>query len=175
MITIKSKSMKTEFVQKKKVGVAGSFINQMMGNNSSLPEVGKGATILKYSDREVAEVVEVSADYKTVKMERLSTSWDNTLPGGCGHQNWKHEPTGSFFELHWRNGAWRRKFIEIVWVDEFYKKFIDTDRNFRVTHSELWDENGMFQVVPGKSRQKVNWIKTEVLFGVKDYYYDWSF
>ena len=37
--------------QKRKVGVAGGFINQMMGNNSTTPIVGEGATILHYSDR----------------------------------------------------------------------------------------------------------------------------
>ena len=38
--------------QSRKVGVAGGFINQMMGNNSTTPKVGEGATILMYSDRE---------------------------------------------------------------------------------------------------------------------------
>ena len=48
--------------QKRKVGVAGGFINQMMGNNSTLPVVGEGATILMYSDRHAYEVIEVSDD-----------------------------------------------------------------------------------------------------------------
>jgi predicted helicase len=46
--------------QSRKVGVAGGFINQMMGNNDTLPVVGEGATILMYSDREAHEVIEVS-------------------------------------------------------------------------------------------------------------------
>ena len=32
--------------QTRKIGVAGGFINQVMGNNTSIPKVGEGATIL---------------------------------------------------------------------------------------------------------------------------------
>src|SRR5690606_29571793 len=46
-----TKNMKTSFQQKAKIGQAGSFVNQLMANNSSIPEVGKGATVLMYTDR----------------------------------------------------------------------------------------------------------------------------
>ena len=50
--------------QSAKIGIAGSFINQMMSNNSTLPEVGKEATVMHYTDRSCYEVIEVSKDYK---------------------------------------------------------------------------------------------------------------
>ena len=40
--------MKSVKKQSRKVGVAGGLINQIMGNNSTDPKVGEGATILKY-------------------------------------------------------------------------------------------------------------------------------
>jgi hypothetical protein len=76
---------KTKFQQRAKVGVAGSFHNQLMSNNATLPEVGKGATELHYTDRTCYEVIEVSEDKMTVKLERLearigcSTPQDNLL------------------------------------------------------------------------------------------------
>jgi hypothetical protein len=42
----------TTLRQKTKVGVDGSLMNQLMGNNSTLPKVGEGATIMYYSDRD---------------------------------------------------------------------------------------------------------------------------
>lgn len=60
----------TDFKQKRSVGSAGGFFNQLMGNNASLPEVGKGATILHYSDRSAYEVLEVSDDKKDVVIRR---------------------------------------------------------------------------------------------------------
>ena len=48
--------------QKRSLRSTGSFFNYLMANNSIIPVVGKGATILLYSDRKVAEVIEVSKD-----------------------------------------------------------------------------------------------------------------
>lgn len=94
--------------QKHKVGEAGSFINQMMSNNSSLPVVGKGATEMLYSDRRCYEVIEVSEDGKTVKLEVLDAVYAGKKgEAQIGHQDWKFEPTGRYFNIVWRNGAWR--------------------------------------------------------------------
>jgi len=59
ILKIKLSNMETILKQNRKIGVAGGFINQMMGNNSSIPVVGKGCTILHYSDRSAYEVIEV--------------------------------------------------------------------------------------------------------------------
>lgn len=50
-----------------------------MGNNQTIPVVGEGATSLHYSDRTCYEVIEVSEDLKTVKLEALDAEWDRTL------------------------------------------------------------------------------------------------
>ena len=46
--------------QKRKL--EGSFTNYLMGNNSSVPEVGKGATELSYSDRYRKTIVWLSRE-----------------------------------------------------------------------------------------------------------------
>lgn len=113
----------TKFKQRTKIGVAGSFFNQLMSNNSSVPEVGKGATLMHYSDRSCLEVIEVSKDGKTVKLEELDAEWDKTKPGGIGHQNWILKPTGRFVTISWRHNAWRRKHQKIVFTEKLCKNY----------------------------------------------------
>lgn len=170
---------KSTFQQTAKVGVSGSFINQMMSNNNSLPEVGKGATRLGYSDRYCYEVIEVSADSKTVKLEELDAQIDpiylESIKGAdCrGHQNWILKPTGRFLTVVWRNGAWKVK----VQVINFTKEFQTKHR--QLTEEEIiaiFGENIRPQnVVEGITELKTEYHKINILFGTKDYYYDWSF
>jgi len=173
--------MKIEtFKQTKKVGVAGSFINQMMGNNSSIPEVGKGATRLHYSDRTCYEVVEVSEDKMSAKLEILEAEWNKNLPGGEGHQNWILKPTGNFCTVVWRNNSWKVKGTEI----HFTKSFVEQHKD-AISYSRLLTEEQRqliykgdvhpCGVVEGITERKIVYSKIELLFGVKDYYYDWSF
>ena len=166
--------------QKAKVGVAGSFINQMMSNNSSLPEVGKGATVLHYTDRSCYEVIEVSEDKKTAKLEVLEARWNKELGGGCGHQNWILEPTGRFCTVAWRNGSWKFKHNVIRFTKEFKKKHEDahsyalllTDEQRQAVYC---GEVRPQAVVEGITEKAVEYSKVKILFGCKDYYYDWSF
>jgi len=58
--TLTNRNLIMTFNQSRQIGVAGNFINQVMGNNCSVPVVGEGATILHYSDREAYEVIAVS-------------------------------------------------------------------------------------------------------------------
>ena len=174
-----------ELKQKAKVGVAGSFFNQLMSNNSSLPEVGKGATQMHYTDRTCYEVVEVSADKKTARLEYLNAEWDKSLGGGEGHQNWILVPTGRFVTVTWRQGAWRTVGTEIVFTDEFVKDCESKGINFiglwmRKNNPELADKIWAGDVRPqnvveGYTKAKKTYNKINILFGTKDYYYDWSF
>lgn len=170
----------TTKIQKAKVGVAGSFFNQLMSNNASIPVVGKGATRMHYSDRSCYEVIEVSADGKSVKLEALEAKWDNTKEGGMGHQNWILEPTNRFCEVVWRNNAWQVKGSAIEFTKEFRKKhegvnsfaqqLTDEERK-AVYNGEVFPSN----VVEGITYKKTTYSKMPLLFGEKNYYYDWSF
>lgn len=172
---------KETFRQRAKVGVAGSFNNQLMSNNSTLPVVGKGATEMHYTDRSCYEVIEVSKDYKTVKMEVLEAEWDKSKGGGMGHQNWILKPTGRFFHVYWKYGAWRTKRVEMLYEDAYYEAYEKRQKEvgYKQAHAEmiapLFDDNGNLKFVEGKTKQKTNWDKMKLLFGVKDYHYDWEF
>lgn len=159
--------------QKAKVGVAGSFFNQLMSNNASIPVVGEGATQMHYSDRSVYEVIEVSEDGKTVKLESLDAVWDKTKAGGQGHQNWILQPTGRYMTVQWRRNAWRQKSQKVMFTEEYamtlgtaFHKSPDRDKVF---------VDGEMIVVEGITELKTEWTKINLLFGVKDYYYDWEF
>lgn len=166
--------------QKAKVGVAGSFINQMMKNNSSLPEVGKGATRLHYSDRTCYEVIEVSKDGKTVKLEALDAVADKSAPLEQGHQNWILNPTGHFSTIVWRHNAWRFKVEVITFTKEFcekhegvssYARQLTEEQKLAVYAGNVRPQN----VVEGITELVTEYNKVNILFGTKDYYYDWSF
>lgn len=166
--------------QKAKIGCAGSFFNQLMSNNASSPEVGKGATQMHYTDRSCFEVLEVSPDGKTVRMEVLDASWDATKGGGEGHQNWILTPTGRFCTVVWRHNAWRIRGREITYTREFQEKHKDaisyvrqltTEQRIAVYGDDVRPQN----VVEGLTEERITYTKINILFGTKDYYYDWSF
>jgi hypothetical protein len=159
--------------QKSKVGVAGSFINQMMANNSTLPEVGKGATELLYTDRRCYEVIEVSPDYKTVKLESLEASADPNKPNQMGDQNWILKPTGRYMTVVWRYGAWHTKGSTIQFTKEFEKTRLGETKIANIT--QYYDENANLKLIEGVTERVNVYSKIKLLFGVKDYYYDWSF
>jgi len=174
--------MNTTFKQKAKVGVAGSFFNQMMSNNSTLPEVGKGATQMHYSDRTCFEVIEVSEDFKTVRLEYLDAKWDNTKSGGQGHQNWILEPTGRYLTVVWRNNTWKTKGRKITFTKEFKEsipsEYIgmwlrknNPDLADKIYKGDVWPQ----EVIDGITKETFEYNKINILFGTKDYYYDWSF
>lgn len=166
--------------QRRKVGVAGSFFNQLMSNNSSVPVVGKGATRLHYSDRSCYEVVEVSADGKMVKLEALTAKHDKTKEGGMGHQNWVLEPTGNFCIVVWRHNAWRIKGSEVTYTKEYIEKQgkggrlssgLTEEQRLAIYAGEVFPQNAL----EGITERKDTYSKINILFGQKDYYYDWSF
>lgn len=180
---------KTQFQQRAKVGVAGSFFNQLMSNNHSIPEVGKGATEMHYTDRSCFEVIEVSQDGKIVKLEALEAEWDKTKPGGQGHQNWILKPTGHYRTVQWRHNAWRVVVTEIEFTKEFEKEAEDKGGfsrakylkdNYPEVYAKVYDPNSRKYphpgaVVEGFTREVKRYHKINILFGQKNYYYDWEF
>ncbi len=173
-ITIKPKR------QRARVGVAGSFFNQLMANNESIPVEGKGATELHYTDRTCYEVIEVSEDGKTARLERLEAEWDKTKEGGCGHQNWILKPTGQFITVVWRFSSWYQKYKAVKFTKAFeaknlaevsFARILTDEQRLAVYGGEVRPKN----VVEGITELRTEYSKIKLLFGEKDYYYDWSF
>lgn len=163
----------TEKRQTAKVGGSGSFFNQLMSNNSTIPIVGKGATQMHFSDRTCFEVVEVSKDGKIVKLQHLRAQ-PETAGSQIGHQDWIFEELDRFTTIKWRYNAWRKKVEEIVYTDSFLELIKNNSVKFEDYEDEIYNENGDKIVVEGKTELKVEWHKINILFGVKDYHYDWT-
>jgi len=164
-----------------RVGRAGSFQNQLMSNNATVPVVGEYCTFLSYSDRSVGIVREWDEKKLTVKIETCNTSADRTNKQH-GHQDWKHEPSGYFKTLVFKNGNWVQPYIEVVFTKEFIKTIpsdyigIWLSKNNPLLFKQIYDEDIMPQnIVDGVTRGAKRSPKVNVIFGVCDYHYDWSF
>ena len=184
--------MKTK-TQSRKVGVAGGFINQMMGNNSTLPEVGKGATELMYSDRHAYEVTEVSEDQSRCVLQQYR-------PERIDKQGMSESQTYKFEKLHdhkmnvvWRSkkgGCWCVHSKEVRYIPKFIKEM--------ESKSDKWSYSMMFEDIYGKEALDNLWKKDKhgditnmnvvdgvtkeydnrpisIIFGIKEEYYDFSF
>jgi hypothetical protein len=175
-----------EKIQRAKVGKAGSFFNQMMSNNRTVPVVGMGATQMFYSDRECFEVVEVSADGKSARLQYLdAVAKKSGQP--YGSQEWDLVPTDRYVTVVWRQNAWRTVGRKIEFTKEFRKQceaegIQYIGNHIRKTNPELnaaiWGTEGEpfpQNVVEGYTREAKVYEKINIIFGVKDYHYDFSF
>lgn len=160
------------FKQTKKT--EGNLINVILGNNATLPEVGKGATQIHYTDRSPYQVIEVSKDFKTVILEQYNHEGDDSKgPLQMGHQSWKLTPSGYFITVKWRHNAWRREDKVIEFTEEFAKTIGPKsweDESF----ADLWDDNGRLKLSPGKTHEVTKYEKINIIFGKMDYYYCWE-
>lgn len=144
----------------------GSFVNMMMSSNSSMPEVGKGATFLSWTDRHAYEVMSVSDDCKTVIVQQYMPERIDSN-GMSDSQDYKYEKlTGVNETIVWRRGAWRKKNANIEYIED------SIDHCFTPEH---FDENGLLMLIPNITKEVVKYDKVNVLWGKKDEYYDYTF
>lgn len=165
----------------KTVGRSGSFQNQIMSNNATVPAVGEYCTFLSYSDRSVGIVREWDETTLTAKIETCNTGAAGTNKQH-GHQDWKHEPSGYFMTLCFKKGNWVQPYVEVVFTKEFIETIphacigIWLQRNNPLLFKQIYGDNIMPQnVVNGATRAAKRSSKVNVIFGVCDYHYDWSF
>ena len=165
-----------KFKQKgKRVGGPGGFFNQLMSNNSSVPEVGKGATILHYSDRDAYEVLEVNEEKKTCVIQKYNAKRIDGN-GMSDAQTYEYkELEGSPFTLYWKYNAWRRKRIYFEWILE--KDCWPTQEMSDEYKAKGGEYAGAFLAteIPGLTKKRTSWDKVNIIFGVKREYYDFSF
>jgi hypothetical protein len=172
--------MKTnsEFKQKgKRIGSAGGFFNQLMSHNSSVPVVGEGATMLYHSDRHAYEVLEVNEKEKSCVIQRYEPQRTDKL-GMSDSQSYKYEKlVGSPETLYWKYGAWRMKSQSIVFTDEARENFSTGPKLHEAYKAAGGTYNGVFanKEIEGLTKKKVSWDKVNIIFGMKQEYYDYSF
>lgn len=155
----------------------GSYINYLMGNNSTTPEVGKGATLLFHSDRYPAEVLEVSADGKRCVIRQMNHKAKMNA-GGMGHQEWDITPNPDAPKetLVYRQGAWRKVVEQVTFDDNWFDSFATNQERWDAQKSlGVFDEDGDLKVISGVTKVKRSYDKVNILFGKAEYHYDWEF
>lgn len=86
----------------------GSEVNSLMGNSKdTTPEVGKGATIMLWTDRHAYEVMKVSEDKTKATIQRYEA--ERTDDNGMSDsQQYKYEKLGRIKkEIAFQWGKWR--------------------------------------------------------------------
>ncbi|GEM_PF-1410264 len=179
--------MNPSFKQSRKVGTAGSFQNQMAGNNSSYPVVGEGATELMYSDRYPYEVISVSDDKTKCTIRSMKAIYCGS---GYGDEQYTYEsnPDGHTTNLEWneKKGKWGRvtEQVEIIkalrkklvkeygWLE--WSKFLPNG----ITVDELFegqDNKGLdtdMKLIKGITKTYKKFNPISIIFGYADKYRD---
>jgi len=171
--------------QSRKVGVAGGFINQMMGNNATEPKVGEGATILHYSDREPYEVISVSEDGMSCVIRTMGYKFIGKSYGDERYEYFS-DPNGYTTTLEWneKKGCWGR----VSYVIEPIKKLRkDLFNEFGydwwnhlpngVKYEDLIDGeprgvHTKYKLVKGVTKEYKNFSKVSIIFGYAEKYRD---
>jgi len=183
--------MKTQTkTQTRKIGVAGGFINQMMGNNTTTPVVGAGATILMYSDRDAYEVIEVSNDGNSCVIREMDTTF---VGSGYGDERYTYKSNP---ENHTKNLEWnskKQKWGEVYFTTEIIKSLAKSyDKKYGYGWLDiLLEENGLtydemrtseydfhgkqLKLIDGLTKQYKNFNPISIIFGVMEQYRDPSF
>ena len=90
----------------------GSLFNSLMANsNSPAPEKGMGCTMLMWSDRHAATIIDVSKTGKSITVQRdKATRTDECGMSDAQSYSYEADPDGStqVFTLR-KNGRWVRK------------------------------------------------------------------
>lgn len=147
----------------------GSLINHLMSANTTTPQVGKGATILGWTDRRAYEVLEVSEDAKRVKLETLNAIRTDNL-GMSDSQSYRYEPTGDVFDIVFRRGSWCTV-GKIVMLTEAALQMNPEERI-----KAIFPNGQTFPaLIEGLTFEKVTYSKISIVFGAKNHYFDYSF
>lgn len=175
-------------VQRRKIGVAGSLQNQMMGNNATTPKVGEGATLLSYTDRSAYEVISVSDNGNSCVIRKMNCIF---VGNGYGDERYEYKSDldGITYDLEWneKKGKWGKVVYTVDVIKALEKKLSEQYeyplRNLPggLTYDDLKieDDNARFgyrlKLVKGVTKEYKHFYPVSVIFGVMDQYRDPSF
>ena len=173
--------------QTRKVGVSGSFQNQIMGNNSSIPKVGEGATILYYSDRSAYEVLDVSEDGNSCVIRKMDCKFIGKSYGDERYEYLSNnEAPKSTLEWNDKRKCWGWVSHEVQIFKSIQKKYykeygygwMDIFLNENgLTHNDLIDgeDRGAYtklKLIKGITKEYKEFNKVSVIFGMMEEYRD---
>jgi hypothetical protein len=160
-----------------KLSQTGSLMNWMMSSNSSIPEVGKGATELHYSDRTPYEVLEVANGGKSALIRQYDHKASRIMQ--MGEQEWELIPNENnpTYWVHWKWNAWRTKSELWYKTDKFWEDFETNKQSMEQEQLKIWLESidNKKKDFPEYYEFHTEWNVKKLLFGHAEYYYDWSF
>lgn len=181
--------------QNRALASAGSFQNNLMGNNDTLPVVGQPATRLMYTDRYVYEVIAVSEEGKRCRIRRMRCRRVGDL-GLSESQQYEYisAPELAEMELVWRpyrercqhtgtsTGEWREERTYVDFTAAMYRAAEAAGRwvedvltaEQRAAIYPYGRDAGMFPV-PGITKVRKKYSSCSIIFGVADEYFDPSF
>tara|TARA_Y100000310_G_scaffold292019_1_gene320435 strand:+ start:576 stop:1133 length:558 start_codon:yes stop_codon:yes gene_type:complete len=179
--------------QRQKVGTAGSFQNQMMGNNTTEPKVNEGCTILHYSDRDAYEVIQVSEDKNSCIIRKMGTKHIGESYGDERYEYFSN-PELHTMNLEWndKKGQWGEVTYSVEIIKALYNKYdkqygwgcIDILlKDFGLNdYQELYDnpeaEDNFYnekKLIKGLTKRYKNFKKVSIIFGHASQYRDPSF
>lgn len=157
----------------------GNVINRIE-EGRSVPEIKEDMDITLYylSDRECYYVTKVE-NQKRIQVKKYYVCADHSQPGGMGHQNWmyfktqkeKHDYLKQYFPETYKDDDEIVEPEPETWVFRYGK----WKQEVTYTEDNYCDEKEL------KSLQKNGYYKRyfdlsgKISFGVRSYYYDWSF
>lgn len=136
----------------------GNIINRIAENGPSAPiEVGTDITEYMWSDRDCYYVTEVISP-KAVKVRRYIVVADRDKEGGMGHQDW----------LYFKTNAEANEYLKKYNPELARSDYEYPEETWVYRYNKWWTKH--------QSAEGPYYSKHEsVRFGVRDYYYDWSF
>ena len=181
--------MKTQTkTQTRKIGVAGGFINQMMGNNSTTPKVGEGATVLMYSDREAYEVLEVSEDGNSCVIRQMATKHIGKSYGDERYEySSDNEAPKRTLEWNDKKKCWGFVTYEVRIIKSLVNKYSKeygygwrdiflSDNNMVIDdlYEKVYEDNyyNKMKLIKGITKEYKNFNKVSIIFGMMEEYQD---
>lgn len=145
----------------------GNLDNRLM-EGKTVPEIKEGMDITMYywSDRTCYYVTKV-VDQKHIFVKEYEVVADRDKEGGMGHQNWcyfKTKKECNDYLLKYGLGKQLNNIIE----DEPEEWVFRYNKWKRVARKDGWTGEPL-------EKPKYYDLSGKVSFGVRDYYYDWSF
>lgn len=170
--------------QRAKIGVAGELMNQLMGNNSTEPKVGEGATILMYSDRHAYEVVSVSDDGNKCTIRKMDAKYIGKCIGDESYEYSSNE-NGPTKDLEWnaKKGQWEVITYSIQLIKALSARLFKEHGHLMWDHipggldaDDLYEEDGRtMKLVKGITKSYRHAEKVSIIFGRTEEYNDPSF
>jgi len=151
-----------------------------MSHNSSVPEVGKGATLLFYSDRHAYEVIEVDEKKKMAIIQRYAPTRLDKL-GMSDSQDYEYKDlTDEKITLYYKWGSWKQKHNVVRFTNEAMKNYGVFGKKLHEAYKNAggeYDDRRCFisSVIPGLTKMTTEWSTINIIFGEKIEYYDYSF